>query len=495
MGIIARQGSKSAIILLGGMALGYVVNLIVFPFALSPAEIGLVRVLISAATLLATLLPFGTNNSLVKYYSQFNNPVNGHNGLLFLVLITTLFGGLLGIIILFFSQKWLYHIYGDQIAEFSHFTMHLAILMFVISLTNIIQDYAKTLMRIAIPFLLRQIVQRVLIIGLVIYYYLFATDVDVLIIGLDLVYFSILIFQVAYIFKLKFVSLSLKNPFKQKPELKEFYRYSAFVILGSLSTILLDNLDILMLGAIAGLSTSGIYSTSFFIATVVDVPRRAIARISGPVISEAIRTNQHQKVNSLYKKSSINAFLAGSTLFLYIWFNADAIFKLMPNGEDYLAGKYVILIVGLARLVDIVFGVNGEILNFSKYYKINAAFIIGLVVLAFLTNLWLIPLYGISGAAYATAISYVIFNIIKHIFLSIKLNYSPFSVHSVKLIIAFLATLALKPFIPTFENLFVEIFVNSSIVTVVFGSLYLLLKIETEIVAESIKKLKNLLTR
>lgn len=493
MGIIARQGAKSTVVIMFGMVLGYLINLVVYPFCLNPEEIGLVRVLISAGTMYATFLPFGSNNALIKFYPNYKNNKNGHNGLLSVVLATGLVVGLIALGILFLSQNWLYKLYGSQMDSFGHFTAHLAVLMLIISFTNILQDYCKTMLRIAFPFFLKQVVQRILIATATLIYFLGYTSLTQFVMSIEAAYGLVLIGHILYILKLGATKIKFGSPFKSKRERNGFFNFSTFAVISGLSMILLDNIDILMLGALTGFGTSGVYSISFFIAQVVDVPRRAVMRISTPVVSQAFKNEEFEKVRSVYQKSSLNAFFTGAVLLLLIWANIDSIFSLMPKGEIYSAGKNVVIILGLARLFDIMFGINGQILMMSKYYKYNALFVGILVILTFFTNLFLIPKFGISGAAYGTAISILIFNTIKHIFLLRKFNLSPFTSNLVKLAFIFLFILIIQTVIPQTNNIWINILINSLFVIVSFVSLFKILKVKTDLIDQLTLKISKII--
>ena len=434
MGIIARQGGKSTIVLFFGVILGYISNLVVFPYCLSPDEIGIYRILLSAATLIAAFIPLGTNGGIGKFYPFYINNNNGHNGLLALIIKQTLVGYLIALVFsIGFSEIW-QKLYGNQAYYLDGFAYHVSFLMLCMSLINIFNEYAKSLHRIAIPFMFRQIVQKTLIICAVLIYFFGLATFNQFVILLDFTMLMILLLHVIYLIKLNSFNLSWKNPFSSNKKHLEFQTYNLFVIISSSSLLIIENLDILMLGVFSGIEKTGIYSISFFIAAVIDMPKRAINQISSPIVSEAFKNNDLKKVGSIYKKSTINTFFVGVVLFLLIWINADNIFKIMPNGKIYSEAKIIILIVGFGRLFDISFGANGNILIFSKYYKINSLFISLLVISAFCLNYYLIPKYGIEGAAYATVLSIVIFNVLKHLFVVSKFNLTPFTPSYFKLV-------------------------------------------------------------
>jgi len=65
--------------------------------------------------------------------------------------------------------------------------------------------------------------------------------------------------------------------------------------------------------------------------------------------------------------------------------NLDSIFMLMPKGEIYQAGKWVVIIVGMGKLVDMLFGPSSEIIIYSKYYSFNILLILLLSALIITT--------------------------------------------------------------------------------------------------------------
>ena len=89
-----------------------------------------------------------------------------------------------------------------------------------------------------------------------------------------------------------------------------------------------------------------------------------------------------------------------------MFLSIDDLLEFLPNSEIYLSGKWVVIILGAAKVFDALWGVNSEILILSKFYKYN---IILLVILLFTTvGLNLIFINDellITGTAIATAIT------------------------------------------------------------------------------------------
>ena len=85
------------------------------------------------------------------------------------------------------------------------------------------------------------------------------------------------------------------------------------------------------------------------------------------------------------------------------------------------------MILGLAKLMDMITGPNDMIIGISKYYRFNMLLIIALSLGNILLNYSFIRQYNVFGPAYASLVFIVAFNCIKVIFLWVKFKMLPFS--------------------------------------------------------------------
>jgi O-antigen/teichoic acid export membrane protein len=116
------------------------------------------------------------------------------------------------------------------------------------------------------------------------------------------------------------------------------------------------------------------------------------------------------------------------------------------------------------------------------------------MLLLIITNLLFIPLYGIVGAALASFISKLTYNLFKYIFLWRKLNFQAFSWKTLLLIGLGALTLVFNHYIPTLSNNLLDILVRSSLITLFFGIGVILLKL-SEDVNQWLTKIAGLLWR
>ena len=231
-----------------------------------------------------------------------------------------------------------------------------------------------------------------------------------------------------------------------------------------------------MISSLAGLESTGIYSIAFFIGVFIELPRRSLASITGPLIAEAWKNDDLPEIQRIYTKSSDNLLLIGLFLFIGVWLNIDSLFSLIPNSEIYSQGKYVVLFIGIAKIINLSLGNNVEIITNSRYYRWNIFLMPGLAALTVGTNLWLIPRYGIDGAAFATLLSYFVYGVFRFLIAWKKLRIQPFSINTLKSLAIFIIVLLVGGLVPSSGLAIFDIIITSVTITLLYGALVLFLK-------------------
>jgi O-antigen/teichoic acid export membrane protein len=91
------------------------------------------------------------------------------------------------------------------------------------------------------------------------------------------------------------------------------------------------------------------------------------------------------------------------------------------------------------------------------------------MVVTLVLNEYLIPIWGIEGAAIATTMAGLLFNLIKFIFIYFKFNLQPYDFRNVKIILITLLCLGLWLLLPEWMNMYVSAMYK----TVLLASVYL----------------------
>jgi len=221
-----------------------------------------------------------------------------------------------------------------------------------------------------------------------------------------------------------------------------------------------------------------VYSIARHIVALIEIPYRSLGAISNPHISQTIKENNISGTNHLIKKVSLHQFLIGIALFFVIWTNIDVAFQIIPNGENFVSGKWVVFILGISTVLSTSLVAVGSALSYSKYYYYSLIFTFILTTTAIVMNVMYIPIWKINGAALATLSSFTIYYIMLLSVVFWKLKVSPFSWNQLKILAIILTLFGLDymwkqfvtPFFMTYFNSTLWIIVIEALVrTVVLG--------------------------
>ncbi|MEX2589602.1 MAG: hypothetical protein WD334_05300, partial [Chitinophagales bacterium] len=458
MGIIIRQSFWNSIWSYIGIALGYVNVVLLFPRFLEPDEFGLTRVFIAASMITAQLGSLGIINISIKYFPFFkSNSDNKHSGFLFFGFLLSTIGSLLCVIGLIVFKPLIVGAYIERSELFVEYYYWLIPLSIALIYFNQLSSYARVILKSSLQTFARDLLIRFLqfccILGYALHWYDFETFVSFFILS----YFVNGAFVVLYLVFSRAVHLLPDWQFYRKLPLGEIGKYGAFVLFSGVGGYIAGNIDILMIGSLAtdGLADVAIYSVAFYIGNIVNVPIKSVYSIAIPIIAEAWKNNDMAKIEELYKKSSINQLIIGCLLLIGLWANIDNMFMILP--EEYVDGKIVVLIIALSQLFNIAAGVNGGIIVNSPYYKYDSLFIGAMVVLNIALNIIFIKMLGFIGAAVATAITIIFFNVGRVITVQIKSKMHPFSKKTIYILLLSLAVYGLQMLMPTLDIMLLDL--------------------------------------
>jgi O-antigen/teichoic acid export membrane protein len=473
MGIVIRQSIYSTVISYIGVALGYITLLYLYPKYLQPEQIGLLRTIQDAAILFAPFAQFGLAQSIYRYYPQVAKDAKSQAGFLSMIFGLALVGFAIFLVVFLSFKETLLSYFQENANDIVEYTTVILWLTFILVATALLEAYSRSLLKTIFPSLLREVVIRALLGILVVGHFLGWMDYHTFIIATVLAYLFCLLLLIGYLMISGQLSWSTNWSLLPKPLFVEMMRYSFMSFAGTAGMIIIGKIDSLMVASLAGLKAVAVYTTAFYMASVIEIPKRALGQIAFPLIARAFEKNDLQDIRTIYRKTAINQFIIGSLLLIGVYINLDNIFELMPRKEVYQAGAWVVAIVGVGKLVDMLFGPSSEIIVLSRYYWFNMVLVLLLAAMVIAMNAWLIPQYGVNGAAAATAAALILFNIVKFAFIWFNLKMQPFSRATLMVLAIGLVTLALNALLPRAPWLLVDIAYRSAIVTVAFGTLIL----------------------
>ena len=286
--------------------------------------------------------------------------------------------------------------------------------------------------------------------------------------------------MIAYSFYLYMPKFSIVVP----ENYKEILSYSFYILLaGSAASFLID-IDKYMIPQKEAISQTAYYAVAVFIATVVEIPGRAMFQILNPLVAKSLNDQNYSELKSLYKKSSENLLLVSGLFFLLINLNIDS-FYLLLNNQYYSNASLVVLIISSAKLIQMSFGCGPAILATSTFYRITLPFSISMAISVYLLNDYLIDLYGINGAAISTFIVLLLFTVLKIFYIMFKINIQPYNLNSLKIIFSIFIVFFISYFVKIDTNPLIEIIIRSLGIVIIYSIMIYFLGIS--------QKLKDLL--
>ena len=245
-------------------------------------------------------------------------------------------------------------------------------------------------------------------------------DLDGFITTLILGYYFRLLTVVIY----SLIKYTPKFSFALPIQFKSIFRYSLLIFMSGTAASLILDIDKSMISNILTVENVAYYSVAIFIAAVIEFPGRAMFQIISPLVAKALNDKDDLILLQLLKSAN-NLLLVSGLLFLLINLNLND-FYAWTNLGDYTVALEVVLIVSVGKLFTMSMGCLNNIITNSKYYAYVFWFSISSAILAVLLNLYLLPLYGIIGAAYATLIVIVIINVFKILLVQLKFKIIPY---------------------------------------------------------------------
>lgn len=492
MGIIVRQSISNTVISYIGIALGFVLTILMFPHILTPDQYGLTRILISASFISSQFAHLGFQNLVIRYYPFFKRADPNQHGFLFWIITIPIAGFILFLIIYLFASDTVIQFYRERSPLFVDYYLWVLPLTFFLIYFEVLNNYLRSLRDSTTGSFAHEVLQRfitILILAIYFFDWIGFQQFIALFIFSYLTQPTIIAFQ---IWRKSELQLVPNFSIIRKKLVKGMASYSLYSMLGGLTTVFVWNVDIMMLGSMAGLDETAVYSIAFYIVTVITVPQQSIHKIAAPLMADFIKGKQWKEVESIYKKSSLNQLIPGLLIFGLIWIHLDKLYLLLP--EVYAAGVWVVFIVGIGKLVGMVTGLNGVILSNSKHYRVSFYTNIILVVITIVANYLLIPAYGIEGAAIASAMAIIIYNTVKYLYVLLKMKLQPFSLKTLWVILLGAITIYITHVWVDFSYIWLDIAIKTIIFPFTFMAPILYFKVSPDI-NELLDSLRTYLAR
>lgn len=218
--------------------------------------------------------------------------------------------------------------------------------------------------------------------------------------------------------------LSLVGSFQTNT--KEMLVFSAPLVMSTIFASLLTKVDTVMLGYFRTSYEVGLYNAAYPLANGILIVLSSFGFLYLPLASRLDASDKRSEIDAIYKVTTKWIYIVTFPAFLaFIVFPGDVLALFF--GEDYRPAWLALIILTIGFFTNAAYGRNRETLSalgYTMYILIgnSTSFVVNIVL-----NLLLIPMYGITGAAVTSAVSFASFNVLIYLVLERGFNISPFS--------------------------------------------------------------------
>lgn len=494
MSVIKKQTIIGTAYAYLGIIVGTITQAFIIPNYLTTEENGLLALLMSWGLILSSAASLGFNSAGNKYYSRFNSKHD--NAYLIAGFVYTSLG-LTICFLIFFSFKD--YLIDSKIGSTNLFeSYYLLLIPLVVSSTifNLFDNYAKNNYDTVTGNFLNQFLMRFLMLISIVMYILEVVNLHQFLIlwtvfmCLPAVFMAI---KAKSFPKFSIQPLSLSGNIAFSGAFKTF---AGFNVLTFVSHSLVGRLDTLLVYNYLGIELTGIYNTSLLFGSVMTISYTINMKASSAIVINALDNNEIEKVERIFKNSSITQSILGSFLLILVWLNIHDLFSFIK--PEYALGIPVMIIVGFAKLFDLMSGINSLILGYSSHFKKDAMIIFSFIFIVLLLNHLLIPPYGLIGAGISVLIATVYYNLMRNYFIWKKLKIHPYSLKLVGIFILGTVCFLIGKTLPDFTTNSWSPVYNILYKSTLIGSIYMIgiyfFKFSSDIndvIEGSLKKLWN----
>ena len=180
-------------------------------------------------------------------------------------------------------------------------------------------------------------------------------------------------------------------------------------------------IDVIILANMSSVEDSAVYSVATRYMQLFSLPLGVMQSISASSLALYHQRKKASSFSALASKLSKISFLIAIPIFITLLLFSDMFLALF--GEDYKKGSVVLLILAFMATLNAWFGSTGYSLTMTGRQMTLAKLILLALAVNIILDVILIPIMGIEGAAIATFISTVGWNVVAILYIKNKLGY------------------------------------------------------------------------
>jgi len=405
---LVKGGSITLFIKIFGMAFGYLAMLFITN-VYGVSEWGLYSLCITVLSIAVLLPKFGFDNSIVRIIAElklYGSKNEIRSVLQKSVFISIIIASLVIVIMNLFSEFIVYKLLNKP--ELLPYISILGFAVIPLALITILSAYFQALKKTVLFILYQTALINMFFLILLLCNYFFKIELavfEVYVIAVTLTLISAILFYLS-VSKKKLTAVEKGH---KTYNLKGIINLSTPMLLSSSFALFMGWSDIIMLSIYKTTADIGIYDSALRLATISGISLIAINAVVTPKFVEFYAKKDLLGLKNVVQESTrLIFFTATPILLVLVVFSKDI---LSWFGDEFAIGYMALIYLCISRFINAVSGSVGYIMQMTDNQRTYQNVIIIAFVINVVLNIILIPKYSYTGAALASSIAMIFWNL------------------------------------------------------------------------------------
>jgi O-antigen/teichoic acid export membrane protein len=213
---------------------------------------------------------------------------------------------------------------------------------------------------------------------------------------------------------------------------KEWFAVALPMLLNDGAHVILSQTDILMIGSMIGSFEVGIYTAAMKTAAWVSFILVAVNAIAAPMFATLYTEGKLEDLQKLVANVARWLFFPALIVAIFLSLSADLVLGLF--GEEFKAGRWEMIVLSCGHLVNVGAGSVGYLMQMTGHHRECAFVFCFSAVLNIILNSILIPTLGILGAAIATTLCMILWNLWLHQLVVSRIGVQPSIISALRVV-------------------------------------------------------------
>jgi O-antigen/teichoic acid export membrane protein len=194
--------------------------------------------------------------------------------------------------------------------------------------------------------------------------------------------------------------------------------------ISAITYLLMQSVDIILLSKFTSFDRVAFYSVAIKLTTIISLVLASVNTVYAPAFAEWYNRKNFNGLRSGIKKSTQLIFLLTFPAILVVFLFSNRILGFF--GTDYMIAQSSLIVLLIGQAVNALCGSAGVYMNMTGKQVVFQRILLVAFAINITLNLILIPIYDILGAAIATSVSTIFWNVVTTAYIYRKDNVKTF---------------------------------------------------------------------